>query len=334
MATETLYAQFNSVAGNAERFRHVLVQQFERLLSESDVTLGVPLESRVKTWNSIGEKIERKALQLNRIEDIDDLVGIRLILLFRTDLSRVADLLAKTFDVVTSEDTSSRLAENQFGYQSHHYVLRLPSSWSQVPIFGGLEHLRAEVQVRTLAQHIWAVASHKLQYKHEATVPVPLRRSINRVSALLETVDLEFERLLSDRLSYVHQGLAESAPNSLLNVDLTQAVLDEMLPARNKKPGAEKYAELLRDLTHFEIQSVAQLRELLSTQMTAVMESEEEHFNIAVANDDEEGTSPERLAAGVFFTHVGLTREALCMRFGGDAVRGWLLNNSGSDDDA
>lgn len=57
--------------------------------------------------------------------------------------------------------------------------------------------LKAEVQVRTVTQHVWAAASHVLQYKQEASVPLPVRRSIYRVSALLETVDLEFERVLS-----------------------------------------------------------------------------------------------------------------------------------------
>jgi ppGpp synthetase/RelA/SpoT-type nucleotidyltranferase len=71
--------------------------------------------------------------------------------------------------------------------------------------YGALAYFRMvfELQLRTLAQHIWAVASHKLQYKREASVPVPIRRSINRVSALLEMVDLEFDRVLLEREQYV-----------------------------------------------------------------------------------------------------------------------------------
>jgi ppGpp synthetase/RelA/SpoT-type nucleotidyltranferase len=41
----------------------------------------------------------------------------------------------------------------------------------------GLGGLRAEVQVRTTAQHIWAAASHKLQYKHEESDAVNGSRS-------------------------------------------------------------------------------------------------------------------------------------------------------------
>ena len=75
----------------------------------------------------------------------------------------------------------------------------MPDDWLNVPTFREFKGLRAELQIRTLAQQLWAAASHKLQYKRESSVPYPIRRSIHRVAALLETVDLELERVLSER---------------------------------------------------------------------------------------------------------------------------------------
>ncbi len=148
------------------------------------------MEGRVKSLASIEEKIERKGLTLQSVTALDDLIGVRAILLFRKDLKIADKLISKTFHVLHKEDTATRLADDSFGYQSQHYVVQLPKSWSKIPSFSELGTIRVELQVRTLAQHIWAAASHKLQYKKENSVPPPLRRAISRVSALLETVDL------------------------------------------------------------------------------------------------------------------------------------------------
>ena len=182
MAEETLKADFTRTEPLANRLLVALTHEIDELLKKNGIALGVPLEGRVKTWTSLEDKLERKLLAIKSAAELDDLVGLRVILLFRSDLDPVLDLLTKTFDVLSNEDTASRLAESQFGYQSRHLVLRIPATWSRIPSLSDLGDLRAEVQVRTVAQHIWAAASHKLQYKQEESVPTPLKRTIYRIS--------------------------------------------------------------------------------------------------------------------------------------------------------
>ena len=117
------------------------------------------------------------------------------------------------------------MTEGQFGYQSWHYVIAFPEKWLSVPSLCDFRGLRAELQLRTIAQHLWAAASHKLQYKAESSVPLPIRRSIHRVSALLETVDLEFDRVLQEREDYLKQA-ASRQPTKPINVDVLAQILD------------------------------------------------------------------------------------------------------------
>jgi len=49
----------------------------------------VPLESRVKKLESLFEKLERKTMALEHVVDLDDFVGVRIILLFKRDLEKV-----------------------------------------------------------------------------------------------------------------------------------------------------------------------------------------------------------------------------------------------------
>jgi len=324
---DSLHKEYDSVRDLASRFCRGLKQQLEELLSANEVTLGVPLESRVKSWHSIAEKTERLSLKLQSVKELNDLVGLRLILLFRRDVTKVCELVSKTFVVVSQEDTSQRLGETEFGYQSLHYVVRLPENWLSVPSFKGFDDFQAELQVRSLAQHIWAAASHVLQYKQAASVPLPVRRSIYRVSALLETVDLEFERVLEERQSYVSEW-ASDRPLEPINVDLLTKILDTYLPAENKKQ-PEPYSELIPDLNHFGIDNAEKLTELIKNQLRAALENDAKRVRKERDYLHQHGRPPlsdkDRIKRGVFYAHVGLVRDMLAIQFG-DQWRSYSLS--------
>ena len=315
---DSLHKEYDSVRDLASRFCSGLKQQLEQLLSANGVTLGVPVESRVKDWHSIAEKTERLSLRLQSVKELNDLVGLRLILLFRRDVTKVCELVSKAFVVVSQEDTSQRLGETEFGYQSLHYVVRLPENWLSVPSFKGFDDFQAEVQVRSLAQHIWAAASHVLQYKQEASVPPPVRRSIYRVSALLETVDLEFERVLEERQSYI-SALASDRPLEPINVDLLTKILDTYLPGVNKMQ-PEPYSELIQDLSHFGVDNAEKLTELIKNQLRPALENDAKRV-LTESDYLRQDARPlpgerDRIKRGVFYTHAGLVREMLRIQFG------------------
>lgn len=301
----SLQSDYERVRRRADRLCVALVSEITHLLSKNEITLGVPIEARVKAWPSIEEKISRKSLVLGEITDLDDLVGIRLILLFRRDLEAVNSLLQQSLYIRSAEDTALRLTDAQFGYQSQHYVAEIPQAWLSLPSYADFGGIRIEIQVRTLAQHIWAAASHKLQYKHEASVPLPLRRSIYRASALLETVDLEFDRLLQERNVYVSVQLEDEGPDAALNVEIVDAVLGEVLPEQNRQY-TENYDELLKDLNHFGIDNANKLRELLRKHKDSILAEDRKH---AVGEGED-----------FYFNYVGLAREGLRQEFGGDAL--------------
>jgi putative GTP pyrophosphokinase len=321
---ESIRVDYEKAEPRARRLQAALLHEIELLLSAQSLPLAVPLEGRVKSWESLREKLDRKSLSINTPIELDDFVGIRVILLFRSDLAAALDHLSKTFNVLSIEDTSQRLAESQFGYQSQHLIVRLRDSWEQVPSFADLMELKAEIQVRTIAQHIWAAASHKLQYKQEQSVPPPLRRTIFRISALLETVDLELDRVLEERLEY-SKTTSIAPPDACLNVDLIAAVLTELLPAANNT-GNEDYADLMLDLQYCKVNTVGQLRKLVQKHLKHALDEE----RATVADRQEKnsvlGTTMERIAAGVYFSHVGLARLCARQEFGDDVLTEFWLS--------
>lgn len=314
--SDPLQVDYETTAPRAHRLAEALTQQLKQLVADHQLRLAVPVESRVKSWESIAEKIGRKALALDSVKDLPDLVGNRLILLFARDLVRALPLLEQTFTIVEKEDVSLRLGEGQFGYRSTHLVVRLPEAWATVPSFAGLTDLRAEIQVRTLAQHMWAAASHSLQYKQEASVPPILRRAIYRVSALLETVDLEFERILDARQQYV-AAIDVDKSADVLNVDILEQALDAILPAANKGDD-EEYSDVLTDLLAFDIRTSAQLKRLWLKHKGAVLAKEKRivGFNFAHGSKAVTKRSGSRVERGVHFFHAGLIRITMREEFG------------------
>jgi putative GTP pyrophosphokinase len=317
-----------------DRFREVFVRELHEILAHEAIELSVPIQHRTKTWLSITEKINRKTLVFESVAELRDLVGVRVILQFRRDIELVCSVIERHFVVTEREDARERLNEDQFGYASIHFIVKPPSTWAGVPTTSDLHDLAAEVQVRTTAQHIWASASHVLQYKHEQSVPMELRRGVSRIAALLETVDLEFERLLSDRERYVNDLRQEPVAGSTpINVDVLRQLLDEKLPNENKI-GNEEYADLVTDLLVMGASTVDNVRTIIERHLAAAREWDRK---LAFAISKQTGpffasrpglrvvptefgeihvTDPARPERGIFFDHVGLVRLMLGYAFG------------------
>jgi putative GTP pyrophosphokinase len=315
MKSEKFKNQYASRFPLLERFRAALSIQLDELVKGNGLSLGVPIESRTKSLESISSKVERAGSTLISLDQINDLVGFRIILLFKKDLERVKKIISENFKVLKEEDTESRLGDDQFGYRSFHYQVKLKPEWVLVPSLSGLAEIVAEIQVRTVAQHIWAAASHELQYKKEASVPNAVKRSINRVSALLETVDLEFERLLDERQKYISSINVENTDQQL-NVDLLAKYLDENLPPQNKsEEEGTKYSELLSELEERGITKLDELNNLWLKQKDAALQNDRETA-VKVAANPKDPRYSKNVHAGAFFAHVGLIRIAMDNEFG------------------
>ena len=313
MNNSELEIEYEAIAPLCDQFGREITRQLEELLSEENISLGFPLQYRVKKFDSVMQKVERASSGSQHVQDLNDLIGLRIILLFKRDVETVRALIKKNLKVLSEEDTQTRLGESEFGYSSVHFQVGLKPGWKKMPTFKKAGALRAEIQVRTVAQHIWAAASHSLQYKQEQSVPPLVRRVIHRVSALLETVDLEFERVLLERSSYKTEANTKSASETL-NVDLLNKILDEKLPTQNLAK-QENYADLLEDLFYFSIKTPKQLIDLLNEQNNAIIESDKTKVTMYKGFTFPDQENIQRVARGVFFTHIGLVREALTFKF-------------------
>lgn len=125
-------------------------------------------------------------------DHITDLVGLRVVCYYETDIARVVNILRQNFEVIGETNKSAELEaqDNVFGYKGHHLDLRVNGERANLPEYKEYLDLRFEVQVRSTIQDAWSVLDHKIKYKK--SIPHELKRQINALAALFEIADREF----------------------------------------------------------------------------------------------------------------------------------------------
>ncbi|MGW9627136.1 GTP pyrophosphokinase [Microbacterium sp. NPDC055521] len=151
------------------------------------------VKSRVKTPDSIVEKVARKGIEgdfdvIRR--EITDIAGVRVTCSFVSDVYRLFDLLTQQDDV-TVRMVKDYIAEPKpNGYRSLHAIVEVPVFLSTGPVA-----IPVEVQFRTIAMDFWASLEHKIHYKFAGRVPVHLVQSLTDAAEAAGELDVRMERL-------------------------------------------------------------------------------------------------------------------------------------------
>jgi putative GTP pyrophosphokinase len=157
------------------------------------------ISGRAKSLESFAGKICREGAHYeDPIVEITDFCGVRVVV---HTLDQVEILVRQiesdlAIDEMNSGDKQELLDLNEFGYLSRHFIVK-PGETSIIEgcengCFRSLHNPRAEIQVRTLAQHVWADVYHELGYKNEFALPARWQREFARLAASLEDCDEAF----------------------------------------------------------------------------------------------------------------------------------------------
>ena len=210
---------------NLGRYRRLKDETLFALESGLDFKVHGVL-ARVKDRQSVADKILRKSYGTPEA-DLEDLVGLRIVCLYTSDLKKADRVIRDTFEVVSFEDKISDTSEDSFGYMSIHYVCKLREGNSGAR-YDGLHGLKFEVQCRTILMDAWANVSHHLAYKGKNSLPTDKKRAFHALAGLFYVADEQFQQMLqaSDRAELPRR----SGP---LDRDSVRSLLAELYPDRN-----------------------------------------------------------------------------------------------------
>ena len=123
------------------------------------------ITERVKSPDSIIEKMQRKELELNYknlIEQVNDIAGMRIICSFKDDVFKLVKIIENFHEVEILERKDYITNPKPSGYASYHLIVNVPVTFQDKTIY-----VKVEIQIRTIAMDFWASLEHKLKYKKE-----------------------------------------------------------------------------------------------------------------------------------------------------------------------
>ncbi len=149
--------------------------------------------SRIKSVESMKDKLRRKNLPetLESVfHEIYDAVGIRIICTYIDDVYRIAELLGKQedFEIIRTKDYIQNPKPS--GYRSYHMIVRLP-----IHVADRVEHVYAEIQLRTISMDFWAALEHQLRYKHEIPNQKLISAELKRCADELASTEMNFQTI-------------------------------------------------------------------------------------------------------------------------------------------
>jgi ppGpp synthetase/RelA/SpoT-type nucleotidyltranferase len=157
------------------------------------------IEERVKSHESLKEKLNN--INVEKLEDVQDVCGIRIITYVYKDIENIEEIISKTF-ISSQLIVDEKLGTDKVGYRSHHWVVSLPEDRLKLPEYQRFIGMKAELQIRTVLQHAWAQIGHKQLYKPTAIFPEKIKRDFSLLAGLLEVADNEFGRISNEITKY------------------------------------------------------------------------------------------------------------------------------------
>ena len=169
------------------KFKHLKKEHRER-------EIYCPIEQvsgRVKSINSILEKMQRKNISWEELEErVEDIAGIRIICQFYEDIEKVANIIRKRQDMEVLEEKDYITHMKESGYRSYHMIIQY-----HVETLDGPRKIRAEIQIRTLAMNFWATIEHSLNYKYQGDFPENLSQRLQRAAEAAFSLDKEMSEI-------------------------------------------------------------------------------------------------------------------------------------------
>lgn len=260
-----LRAEFDKRYDTWKRLQDEALFILEGALKKADVKYH-SLTSRIKTCDSFLAKTEQKNLD-DPFSQIRDVVGLRIVALFLSDVARIAELIRQSFEVVEEDNKIEGQEIGSFGYMSFHFTVKMRASYSG-PRYDSLAHVPLEIQVRTIAMDAWAAASHYLDYKSDADIPSDLKRDFYALSGLFYVADKHFEMFFKSR-QIVRKEIQQTLDKSQrdldqeVNLDSLTAYLRSKFPDR-KQPEPRGVSVLLKELPAGQYTTLSQLDSLIN----------------------------------------------------------------------
>ena len=218
-----------------------LTVKFEHIIKEYKLNdLYSPIEQvrgRVKSVSSILEKMQRKHIPLERMEEeVEDIAGIRIICQFEEDIDTIAAMIQNRSDMTIKSEKNYLKHIKQSGYRSYHLII-----YYTVETINGPKEIQAEIQIRTMAMNFWATIEHSLQYKYKGEMPLHVAERLSNAADAIIALDQEMSSVRSEIMDAQNSSMNQS--NLIKDILMS---IENLYKVANKREVEKIQSEFLR----------------------------------------------------------------------------------------
>lgn len=255
----------------------------------------VHLKSRVKSRKSLEKKLQIKAAKKPGylIGNITDLVGIRFVCHFQSDVEQVIDLilrlnsekscfsgLAEDGRLYTTkshnQDALSATIEKIFvGYGFkvvHEHKDSRYTSLHLVCMLKDFHDFPIEIQVRTVFEDAWSEIEHALKYKNEGIIPSSAEKHLRVLNSLVQTCSEYSEAIVGDiRMEPVEKSGVKPMVADPMDIMKSPEVIRALLKQVLELQKSREYAKAIEKISDY-IESNKELKADLEAYYVVNME--------------------------------------------------------------
>ena len=185
-----LMLKYNFALQLLETQFNILIKEFEFKNKYNPVE---HMKSRLKTEKSIIDKLNKKGYEVttkNMISHVHDIIGIRIVCSFLDDVYDIVDIIKSSKQFKIKEEKDYIKNPKSTGYMSYHLIVLVPIYLNET-----VEHVEAEIQIRTSAMDFWASIDHKVQYKFPSEITEEVKKEMYNCSLDIRKLDEKMQQL-------------------------------------------------------------------------------------------------------------------------------------------
>jgi putative GTP pyrophosphokinase len=160
--TRNILAEYKTTHNLYNDFCYVMHNLLEDILIKGKYKYHI--NNRVKAVESLSEKIERKkvrGIKYRHLQDIEDIVGIRIVFYTEADRKKFLKKMHKEF----ADSIEINKTKGPHGYSAIHVIASLGEKRSALIEYERFKGLKCEIQLSLILDHAWAEVEHDILYK-------------------------------------------------------------------------------------------------------------------------------------------------------------------------
>ncbi|MBC7694872.1 MAG: RelA/SpoT domain-containing protein [Burkholderiales bacterium] len=303
---------FNNKKEMLNQFKDRIENLLVDLLNENNIVIH-QLSSRIKDFENLEKTIDGKQINYTCLNDITDLVGLRIITYHENEVVVIADLIRKEFKEDVLNLRNKRILEsNEFGFKSIQLICSLNDMKTAYIEYSPYKDIKCEIQICSILQHTWAEIEPIFGYKEQTVMPEVSSINFNRLAVLSETADKEFDRIIKGELTKHEKEILRFIKEESQNVELNQTNLNYLILtnevfskasdiiSKNTKATLYRDSEQDGNIKRFNLFKIKTIKELEDS----LIKYEKEY--LAFVNELTKDMSYEKLSIGLcmfYFQH-------------------------------